>query len=108
MASSSVVTTFLFTDIVGSTQLHDTLGDEGAQEIVRLHNSLIRTEVARHGGSEVKAMGDGFMIAFRSVSAALACAVGVQRAVVQHNHENPTREFYVRMGLNAGEAIEEE
>ncbi len=102
------VVTFLFTDIVGSTQLTDALGDEGGQEIVRLHNSLVRSEVARHGGSEVKTMGDGFMIAFQSVSAALQCSVAIQLAIAQHNKENPTREFMVRMGLNAGEAIQEE
>ena len=102
------VLTFLFTDIVGSTSMTDALGDEGAQEIVRMHNSLVRTEVARAGGSEVKTMGDGFMIAFESVSAALNCAVSIQRTITQHNNDNPTREFTVRMGLNAGEAIQEE
>src|SRR5438445_2046087 len=102
------VVAFLFTDIVGSTQLTDTLGDEGAQEIWRLHNLLVRTEVAGSGGSEVKTMGDGFMIAFPSASAALNCAVSVQRAILQHNQNNPTREFMVRMGINAGEAIPEE
>ncbi len=86
----------------------DALGDEGAQEIVRLHNALVRTEVSRAGGSEVKTMGDGFMIAFKSVSAAINCAVAIQRAITQNNNENPTREFMVRMGLNAGEAIQEE
>jgi class 3 adenylate cyclase/tetratricopeptide (TPR) repeat protein len=100
--------TFLFTDVVGSTSLADSLGDEGAQDIMRTHNALVRAEVARHGGSEVKAMGDGFMIAFRSVSSALACAVGIQQAVAQHNQDQPTREFMVRMGLNSGEAIHEE
>lgn len=102
------VVTFLFTDIVGSTQLHDALGDEAAQEIVRIHNQIVRREVQRHGGSEVKTMGDGFMIAFRSVTSALSCAVSIQRAIGQHNEEQPTLEFMVRMGLNAGEAIEEE
>jgi class 3 adenylate cyclase/tetratricopeptide (TPR) repeat protein len=102
------VITFLFTDIVGSTSMTDTLGDEGAQEIVRLHNALVRNEVARAGGSEVKTMGDGFMIAFKSVTAALNCAVSIQRAIAQHNNDNPTREVMVRMGLNAGEAIQEE
>ena len=108
MGREPSVVTFLFTDIVGSTQLHDALGDEAAQEIVRLHNQLVRAEVARHGGSEVKTMGDGFMIAFRSVTSALSCAVGIQRAIHQHNQEQPTLEFMVRMGLNAGEAIQEE
>ncbi|HSP54134.1 MAG TPA: BREX system ATP-binding domain-containing protein [Dehalococcoidia bacterium] len=102
------VVTFLFTDIVGSTQLHDAMGDEAAQEIVRLHNQLVRAEVATHGGSEVKTMGDGFMIAFRSVTSALHCAVGIQRGIERHNREQPTLAFRVRMGLNAGEAIEEE
>ncbi len=104
----SAIVTFLFTDVVGSTQLTDTLGDEAAQDILRAHNSLVRTEVARHGGSEVKAMGDGFMIAFSTVTSALACAGGIQRAIAQHNQAEPTRDFMVRMGLNAGEAIEEE
>ena len=86
----------------------DALGDEGAQEIVRLHNSLVRAEVARFGGSEVKTMGDGFMIAFQSVSGALNCAVSIQRVISQHNREGRASEFMVRMGLNAGEAIQEE
>jgi class 3 adenylate cyclase/tetratricopeptide (TPR) repeat protein len=102
------VVTFLFTDVVGSTQLTDALGDEGAQEIMRIHNALMRAEVARHGGSEVKAMGDGFMIAFTSVTSALACATDAQRSIARHNQENPTREILVRMGLNAGEAIAED
>ncbi len=104
----SAIVTFLFTDVVGSTQLTDTLGDEAAQDILRVHNSLVRAEVARHGGSEVKAMGDGFMIAFSTVTSALGCAVGIQRQIARHNQAEPTREFVVRMGLNAGEAIEEE
>ena len=99
------VVTFLFTDIIGSTQLTDSLGDEGAQEILRIHNALVRAEVARHSGSEVKTMGDGFMIAFESPTSALTCAVAIQRAIARHNQEQPAREFMVRMGLNAGEAI---
>src|SRR3972149_6447830 len=102
------VVTLLFTDLVGSTQLTDALGDEGAQEILRIHNALVREGVGRHGGSEVKTMGDGFMIAFKSPTSALACAVTIQRTIAQHNREQPTREFMVRIGLNAGEAIQEE
>ena len=81
------VVTLLFTDLIGSTQLTESLGDEGAQEILRIHNALVREEVGRHGGSEVKTMGDGFMIAFKSPTAALACAVAIQRAIAQHNRE---------------------
>ncbi|MEE8384576.1 MAG: AAA family ATPase [Dehalococcoidia bacterium] len=102
------VVTFLFTDIVGSTQLTETLGDEGAQEILRIHNSLLRAEVARHGGSETKAMGDGFMITFQSPTSAVACAGAIQQVIARHNQEQPARAFAVRIGLNAGEAIQEE
>jgi class 3 adenylate cyclase/tetratricopeptide (TPR) repeat protein len=102
------IATFVFTDIVDSTKRHDALGDEAAQEILRVHNALMRVEIARFGGSELKTMGDGFMIAFRSVTAALGCAVAVQRAITRHNHEHPDRSFFVRIGLNAGEAIEED
>lgn len=102
------VVTFLFTDVVGFTQLTERLGDEGAQEILRIHNSLLRAEVAEHSGSEVKAMGDGFMITFQSPTSALTCAGAIQQAIARHNEEQPTREFMVRMGLNAGEAIQEE
>src|SRR3989304_4917441 len=42
------------------------------------------------------------------LTAPLACAVGIQRAISEHNREHPTLEFMVRMGLNAGEAIREE
>ena len=108
MGDGPSVVTFLFTGLVGSAELTDSMGDEGAQEILRIHNSVVRTEVGRHAGSEVKAMGDGFMIAFRSPTSALACAVAIQRAIARHNQEQPTREFMVRMGLNAGEAIQEE
>ena len=108
MGGGPSVLTFLFTGLVGSTQLTDSLGDAGAQEILRTHNALVRAEVARHSGSEVKTMGDGFMIAFRSPTSALACAVAIQRTIARHNQEQPAREFMVRMGLNAGEAIQEE
>ena len=102
------IATFIFTDIVDSTKIHDSLGDEGAQEILRVHNALMRAEIARHGGSEIKTMGDGFEIVFRSVTPALACAVDVQRAIARHNEEHPARKFMVRMGIHVGEAIEEE
>ncbi|MEE8369534.1 MAG: adenylate/guanylate cyclase domain-containing protein, partial [Dehalococcoidia bacterium] len=108
MGGGLAVVTFLFTDLVGSTELTVSLGDEGAQEILRIHNAVVRTEVSRHGGLEVKKMGDGFMIAFQSPTSAVACAGAIQRAIAQHNQEQPARAFRVRMGLNAGEAIQEE
>ena len=56
--------TILFTDIAGSTEMTEKLGDLRAQEILHVHNSIIREHVADNGGFEVKSIGDGFMIAF--------------------------------------------
>jgi len=57
----SAVRTIVFTDVEGSTALNERLGDEGAREVLREHERLTREALASHGGSEVKAMGDGLV-----------------------------------------------
>jgi len=98
--------TILFTDIEGSTALAQRLGDKPYHALLAEHNRILREQVARHGGHEVKSMGDGFMVAFASAARALACAVDIQKAFAHHNEtvEAPIR---VRIGLNTGESIEE-
>ncbi len=107
-ASPEGVVTLLFTDIVQSSRFRQRLGDAAAQERLREHNAAVRAEVAAHGGFEVKAQGDGFMIAFSDAAAALACAVGIQKAVADDNERHPGEALHVRMGLNCGQAIKEE
>ena len=58
--------TILFTDIVGSTELRTGRGDASAQEILRAHFDLVRQQIERHSGQEVKTIGDSFMVAFGS------------------------------------------
>jgi serine/threonine protein kinase/class 3 adenylate cyclase len=72
--------TVMFTDIEDSTRLTERLGDARWLEVLREHNALVREQVAKHGGFEVKHQGDGFMVAFGSARQALACAIAVQRA----------------------------
>ena len=100
--------TVLFTDVEGSTDLVTRRGDEAAQAILRRQRELVRSQVERHSGHEVKSLGDGFMVAFASARKAVACAVGIQRALEQHNHQHPDQQVWVRIGLNTGEAIQEE
>jgi len=100
--------TVLFTDVVGSTDLTTRRGDEAAQEILRAQRELVRRQVEQHSGYEVKSLGDGFMVAFASARKAVACAVGIQRALEQHNRQHPDQQVQVRIGLNTGEAIQEE
>ena len=99
--------TILFTDVEGSTDLRTRRGDAAAHEILRAHEEVVRGCVARHGGREVKALGDGFMIAFASARKALACAVAIQQVVEEQHHAAPGGAVRVRIGVNTGEVVEE-
>ena len=104
--SADGTVTVLFTDIEGSTQLTEALGDVEWIRVLRAHNAIVRDQVAAHGGIEVKSQGDGFMLAFASAAEALGSAIGIQRALV----ESPLNghRLRVRIGLHTGEAIREE
>jgi class 3 adenylate cyclase/tetratricopeptide (TPR) repeat protein len=95
--------TVLFTDVEGSTDLRTRFGDELADELLRTHEDLVRAEVERHGGREVKSLGDGFMVAFGSPRKAISCAVDIQRVLDERNRSSPGREIRVRIGINTGE-----
>ena len=97
----------LFTDIEGSTAMTQRLGDVKAREVLREHERITREALKAHGGSEVKALGDGFMASFGSATKALECAVAMQRAFAERN-ESADEPILVRVGLNAGEPIAEE
>jgi class 3 adenylate cyclase/tetratricopeptide (TPR) repeat protein len=99
--------TILFSDIEGSTQMTERLGDQQWLHVLREHNRMVREQLAAHGGFEVKSQGDGFMIAFQSARRALHCAVAVQRAFAAYNEQHQDDLLRVRIGLHAGEAIKE-
>jgi class 3 adenylate cyclase len=100
----SGVRTVLFTDLVGHTEMMQRLGDERGREVLREHERITRDLLRQHGGAEVKTMGDGFMASFASVTKAMDCAIALQRAFSAHEGEP----LQVRVGLNAGEPIEED
>src|SRR5919106_58010 len=97
--------TVLFTDIEGSTQLTEDLGDREWMEVLRKHNEIVREQLALHSGFEVKSQGDGFMLAFSSARDALRCARGFQRAVAESDSNG--HRLRVRIGLHTGEPIRE-
>jgi len=100
--------TVLFTDVEGSTALTGRRGDEAARALLRAQGELVRDQVKAHGGHEVKAMGDGFMVGFASARRAIACAVDIQRAIEAHNRSGQADEqVRVRIGLHTGEVIQE-
>ena len=100
--------TVLFTDIVGSTAMTQGRGDEGAQAIVRVHNQVVRDALRQHSGIEVKHTGDGIMARFATTSNAVESALTMQRALQAHNMSNTDLPVNVRIGINAGEPIQEE
>jgi class 3 adenylate cyclase len=99
--------TILFSDIVGYTELTETLGDLRAHERLTAHNEILRAQLAAHEGYEVKSQGDGFMVAFAGASRALRCAIALQRAFADYCRKRPDEPIQVHIGLNTGEVLKE-
>ena len=97
--------TIVFSDIEQSTRRTEELGDAGWLRLLGLHNSVVRRQLDRHGGHEVKAHGDGFMLAFPSARAAVLFAIDVQRTLDAHGRSQPADLMRVRIGMHTGEAM---
>jgi class 3 adenylate cyclase len=100
--------TILFSDIESSAAFADKLGDHRWIELLREHNKLIRDQVARFNGSEVKSEGDGFMVAFGSARKAILCAMGIQQTLSMFRREHPDTQIQVRLGLHTGEVVRDD
>jgi class 3 adenylate cyclase len=100
-----VVKTFMFTDIVRSTNLVEALGDEAWENLLRWHDATLRALFASHQGDEVAATGDGFFVGFDSPDAAIACAVAIQRGLAEHRLQHGFAP-QVRIGLHASDATQ--
>jgi class 3 adenylate cyclase/tetratricopeptide (TPR) repeat protein len=106
MGSAGLVA-LLFTDLVGSTETLARLGEPAAEELREVHFALVRDAVAAHSGTEVKNLGDGFMVAFAAASDAVACAVAIQQAIDVHNRRGGET-LGLRAGIAVGEATVED
>jgi len=102
-AGRRVVRTFMFTDIVGSTDLVRTIGDEAWEGILRWHDETLRTQIGSHQGEVVHTTGDGFFASFGDAAAAASCAVAIQRRLTDHRRKHGFAP-QVRIGLHAAEA----
>jgi len=100
--------TVLFTDIAGSTAMTQKLGDAGAQEVVRVHNRIVRAALTDNNGREVKHTGDGIMASFGKVTDSVDAAIQMQRECMVHNQQNPELPLHLKIGINAGEPIVED
>ena len=98
-----VTRTFMFTDIVTSTDLVGVIGDEAWSEVLGWHDRELRSAIAQHRGDEVDHTGDGFFVAFERASDAIDAAVEIQRRLVRHRREHGFAPW-VRIGLHTAEA----
>lgn len=105
---ASGICTIMFTDMVSSTQITQTLGDQLAQQLIHTHNLIVRNALQKNGGTEIKQTGDGIMASFTWASNAIDAAIAIQKAVSKYNLESPTVPLEVRIGLNSGEPIVED
>jgi DNA-binding NarL/FixJ family response regulator len=94
--SGRVLATVMFSDIVSSTERAAEIGDRRWRDVLDRHDALIRRELARHGGREVKTTGDGFLALFDGPARAIRCAVAIR-------DELRTEGVDVRIGLHSGE-----
>lgn len=93
----------VFSDIEGSTELNETLGDSGFVKLLERHNKLIHNRVDGHGGHVVKTQGDGFMIAFADPQQAVLCSIAVQQAL--HDDTQRWQAIRVRIGIHMGSSV---
>lgn len=98
----------MFTDMKDSTAITTRLGDQRALELFRAHNSITRDALKIHNGREIQHTGDGFMVSFTSASHAVECAIAIQRSFESHNKSHPDTTINVRIGICAGEPVEED
>jgi class 3 adenylate cyclase len=100
-----VLKTFMFTDIVKSTNLAEAMGDSAWSELLRWHDETLRSFFAAHSGAEVSSTGDGFFVGFDSPDAALTCAVAIQRRLADHRRQHGFAP-QVRIGVHASGAAQ--
>ena len=100
LGKADVRRTFLFTDIVDSTRLLETLGDDKWKRLLARHDEIVRERIVETGGEVVKKTGDGFFASFESPKAAIDAAIAIQRAL----HAEVVAPD-VRIGAHAGAAF---
>ena len=102
-APEQVRMTFMFTDVVASTQLAEALGDAAWSDLLRWHDDALRARFKEHRGTVVNTTGDGFFVAFGAAAPAVACAVAIQQTLVEHRRSSGFA-LSVRIGLHSAVA----
>lgn len=97
--------TFLFTDLRGSTELYDRVGDLAAFDLVRAHFSVLNDIVAEKAGAVVKTIGDAVMATFPTPDRAVAAAMAMRDAMRALNEERGGDDLLLKIGIHEGPCI---
>ena len=97
---------FLFADLRGFTAFVESRGEGPATDLLDAYRSLVREQVARHAGAEIRTEGDSFYVVFPSARAAVACGVEIAQAAADYSEQHPGAPIRVGIGINAGEATQ--
>jgi class 3 adenylate cyclase len=97
--------TFLFTDLRGSTELYERVGDLAAFDIVRAHFRVLNEIVAAQAGAVVKTIGDAVMATFPTPDRAIAAAIRMREAMRVLNEKNGREDLLLKIGVHAGPCI---
>jgi class 3 adenylate cyclase len=95
----------MFTDIVGYTAMAQA-NEAHALDLLKSHRDLVRPLIAKHSGSEVKTIGDAFLVEFASALAATECAVDMMKALQSYN-KTKTERLQMRIGIHVGDVVHE-
>jgi class 3 adenylate cyclase len=102
------VVTICFIDVVGFSHFASESSAESVREVIRVFHWLVREQIAKYGGFEVKQLGDGFMLAFTSPRRAIGCTADIMRVCTPHEDGTGLpRDVRICAGLNSGDAIRE-
>ena len=95
----------MFTDMVGYSALSQR-DDKLALELLEEHRQLLREIFPRFHGSEIKTIGDAFLVEFNSALEAAQCAIAIQRALAKRDADAPAeRQIQVRIGIHIGDVV---
>ncbi|HEY8731176.1 MAG TPA: AAA family ATPase [Candidatus Limnocylindria bacterium] len=100
--------TFLFSDLRDYTRFVESHGDAAAATLIADYRRIVRAEIAKHEGAEVKTEGDSFYVVFTTTGAAVSCAAAVLRAAERYSRERLDRPLRIGIGIHAGEPVPHE
>ncbi len=97
--------TFLFTDLKGSTELYERVGDLVAYDLVRQHFGVLYKIVAAEAGAVVKTIGDAVMATFPTPDRAIAAALRMREAMQKINAERGSDDLLLKIGIHEGPCL---